>query len=382
MTSFNSAPTTSTLRSWWYKTLMLILLVAGGFATGANAQTGNVCGTPIVVNALPFNHAGNTSSYGDDYEAGDVPTTASGAITNGTGSTSYITGDDVVYSYTASVDQRITISTTNDDDWIGLWAFTGCPFSSTVGYHTATSGTTRSIPNLELEAGTTYYFVVSTWATPQSTAYTINIILEWIAADPCTGTPVAGTLPAQIPSCLGSTRTLEPTGSVLELDLTYLWEQSSDSINWTSATGTNNLHSYTTPPFSVPTYYRMVVTCNNSTLTDTTTVGRTIELSAPPYLVFDGISHVQDFESWTSMCASQDIPSINWSNTPTTGLNSWRQDNQGSSAGWASSSGIYSPVSSSGARSARFHSVEAPNFSTGTMDLYVDMTAATGNTKL
>ena len=43
---------------------------------------------------------------------------------------------------------------------------------------------------------------------------------------------------------------------------------------------------------------------------------------------------------------------------------------------------MYTPASSSGSRSARFHSVEASIGQTGTLDLYVDMSAATGNTKL
>lgn len=152
--------------------LVFIILV---FETKLNAQTGNTCGSPITIAGLPFNHSGNTSSYGDDYTNTDVPTTATGAVTNGTGSAYYITGDDVVFAYTPPCNEVITISTTNDNSWIGLWAFTGCPFSSTVGYHTATSGTTRQISNLSVIGGVTYYFVISSWPSPQSTSYTINI---------------------------------------------------------------------------------------------------------------------------------------------------------------------------------------------------------------
>lgn len=152
--------------------LVCIILV---FETKLSAQTGNTCGSPITIASLPFNHSGNTSSYGDDYTNTDVPTTATGAVTNGTGSAYYITGDDVVFAYTPPCNEVITISTTNDNSWIGLWAFTGCPFSSTVGYHTAISGTTRQISNLSVIGGVTYYFVISSWSSPQSTNYTINI---------------------------------------------------------------------------------------------------------------------------------------------------------------------------------------------------------------
>ncbi|HRO41040.1 MAG TPA: fibronectin type III domain-containing protein, partial [Flavobacteriales bacterium] len=366
--------------------LLLTLMAAGAFALGLRAQVGNVCGTPKVITSLPYNDAGNTSSYGDDYDTGDVPAVAPGAVTNGTGSTYYITGDDVVYAYTPTVDQGVTISTTNYDDYIGLWAFTGCPFSSTVGYHTATSGATRSIPNLTLTGGTTYYFVISTWPSPQSTDYTINVVQDWISALPCTGTPTAGTLPSNVPVCLGSTTTLEPTGALLELNLTYLWEESADGSSWAAATGTNNEATYTTPPFSVPMYYRQVVTCTNSSESDTTNVAATSLFSTPAYYLFDGISYTQDFESWTDRCSTADSPGASWLNTPASGLNSWRRDGQHATAGWTAPSTVFTPAGSSGAHSARFHSIEAPATpdpnSQGRLDLYLDMTLAGGNTKL
>src|SRR5690554_4980905 len=140
---------------------------------GGNA--GETCDAPIVVTTLPFDDAGNTSSYGDNYGSGDVPPVAPDAVTTGTGSSSYLNGDEVVYAYTPADDEVLNISTTNDDDWIGLWAFTGCPFTSTVGYHTSISGDTRLIEELPVTAGETYYFVISTWAPPESTDYTILI---------------------------------------------------------------------------------------------------------------------------------------------------------------------------------------------------------------
>src|SRR5690554_4281354 len=147
---------------------------------GGNA--GETCDAPIVVTTLPFDDAGNTSSYGDNYGSGDVPPVAPDAVTTGTGSSSYLNGDEVLYAYTPADDEVLNISTTNDDDWIGLWAFTGCPFTSTVGYHTATSGATRSIEGLPVTAGETYYFVISTWPSPQSTDYTI--LIEKVGGDP------------------------------------------------------------------------------------------------------------------------------------------------------------------------------------------------------
>ncbi len=144
----------------------------------ALAQVGDVCETPNVISSLPYDDAGNTSTYGNDYGMDDVPVLAAGAVTDGTGSEYYLTGNDVVYAYTPSANGVINVSTTNDDDWIGLWAFTGCSFSSTVGYHTQTNGATRAINGLSVMSNTTYYFVISTWSAPESTNYTIHVEVD------------------------------------------------------------------------------------------------------------------------------------------------------------------------------------------------------------
>src|SRR5690625_1493699 len=149
--------------------------VISATTTGISVENnpGETCGNPIVVTALPFNDAGNTGTYGNNYDTSDVPPNAPNAVTTGTGNAYYLNGNEVVYAYTAPEDGSLNISTTNDDDWVGLWAFTGCPFSSTVGYHTATNESTRSIEELPVTEGETYYFVISTWPTPDSTDYTI-----------------------------------------------------------------------------------------------------------------------------------------------------------------------------------------------------------------
>src|SRR5690554_7006093 len=147
-----------------------------------SGTAGQTCDDAITVTDLPYTDAGNTADYGNFYSNGDVPDLAPGAVTNGTGSPFYLSGDEVVYAYTPADDEVLNISTTNDNDWIGLWAFTGCPFTSTVGYHTATSGATRSIEGLPVTAGETYYFVISTWPSPQSTDYTI--LIEKVGGDP------------------------------------------------------------------------------------------------------------------------------------------------------------------------------------------------------
>ncbi|MFA7470394.1 MAG: hypothetical protein WCY63_07450, partial [Weeksellaceae bacterium] len=190
---------------------------------------GESCGDPIQVLALPFTDAGNTSDYGNNYTNSDVPPLATGAITNGTGSNYYISGPEAVYAITPTADGVITINTTNADDWVGLWVFTGCPFTSTVGYHTAISGSTRSIPDLPVFANETYYIVISTWesVTP-NTDYTIEITGSPDILGPledCEGTPDGGTASVNPESGnMGSTYTVTATGYSYGLGMSYQWQ--------------------------------------------------------------------------------------------------------------------------------------------------------------
>ena len=239
-------------------------IVVGG-DTDPGSGSGDTCEDAKIVTTLPYDDAGNTADYGDDYEDTDVPPLAPGAITNGTGSEYYITGDDVVYSYTPTEDQLISVSTTNDNNWIGLWAFTGCPFTSTVGYHTATSGGTRLIQGLPVTAGETYYFVVSTWPAPQSTDYTIHI--EVVQA--CEGTPEGGTAtvdPTSGPS--GAAAHFTVSGYSTDIGVSYDWEYSVNGGDWQSVgTGADDVNLTVTGEQGDEFTVRYAVTCSVSSET-------------------------------------------------------------------------------------------------------------------
>src|SRR5690554_4647914 len=126
--------------------LSMLFLTSMMFGITANAQIpGETCDDPLVITSLPFTDAGNTSTYGNNYSSIDVPPWAPNAITNGS-STSYIGGDEVVYEYTPVNNEIITISLTGVGSWTGLYAFSGCPFASTVGSHTSSATGTRLIP--------------------------------------------------------------------------------------------------------------------------------------------------------------------------------------------------------------------------------------------
>src|SRR5690606_11593642 len=83
----------------------------------ADTGSGDTCEDAKIVSSLPYDDAGNTGDYGDDYGNADVPPVAPGAVTTGTGSNYYITGDDVVYAYTPTENQLLKVSTTNEDGW-------------------------------------------------------------------------------------------------------------------------------------------------------------------------------------------------------------------------------------------------------------------------
>src|SRR5690606_9125657 len=178
----------------------------------------------------------------------------------GTGSNYYITGDDVVYAYTPTENQLLKVSTTNEDGWVGLWAFTGCPFDSTVGYHTGISGTSRLIEGLPVIAGETYYFVVSTWENdPQSTDYTIHIeVMEG-----CEGTPEGGTAtvdPTSGPS--GAAAHFTVAGYPDEIGIIYDWEYSVNGGAWESAgTGADDVNLTITGDHGDVFTVRYAVTC-------------------------------------------------------------------------------------------------------------------------
>jgi trimeric autotransporter adhesin len=104
-----------------------------------------------------------------------------------------------------------------------------------------------------------------------------DIIFNWTSAVACSGTPAAGTATTSVSSvCLGGTFTLAATGVTVASGLTYQWQSSTDNLNWTNIAGA------TTPSITqtqaVSTWYRLVVTCTNSTLSSSSTL---VQVTSP-----------------------------------------------------------------------------------------------------
>jgi hypothetical protein len=202
---------------------------------------------------------------------------------------------------------------------------------------------------------------------------------------PCTAPPTPGTVVASATSvCAGSTVSLALSGTTIGSGLTFQWQSSATGAagSYTNIAGATS-SSYATPALAQTTYYRAVVTCSGQSATSAAVQ---VTVLAPTYAA---VPYTQDFEAaWLSRCNTSDVPSANWLNTPATGNNAWRRDDDGASAGWTlPTNGSYTPAGSdangaSSAHSARFHNYYAPSASVGLLDLYLNLSGGTGTPTL
>ena len=193
-------------------------------------------------------------------------------------------------------------------------------------------------------------------------------------APPCnTQTLVVDTVKPYNPIiCSGQSLNLNAPNATLGSGYTYQWQSAPGIAGpWTNIAGANNLN-YQTPILTTTTSYRLYMVCNANMSSDTS-IPTTISVSLPTYAP---LPYTQGFENWVSYCGNQDVPNdYHWLNTPTTGNNSWRREDQGPTASWgAPNGGLYFPSSTEGNHSARFHSYLTTN--AGSLDLYVDCSGA------
>ena len=99
----------------------------------------------------------------------------------------------------------------------------------------------------------------------------IDFGFDLIPNTPCTGQPTAGTTTGPTNPCPGVAAGYYLTGSTLAGGLTYQWINSSVSCNgpWNVMVNDTNSFMNTFPPVGVTTYYKCVVTCTSSMLSDT-----------------------------------------------------------------------------------------------------------------
>src|SRR5690606_17858256 len=134
---------------------------------------GESCSNPLLVTQpLPYISSDNTSNYLNDYSG--VPGANCSSDFGG-----YLNGDDVVYQYSPAADTSIDIELSNlSDVYAGVFVYTDCAdigISCVAGATNSFSTEDLLIDNFSVTAGTNYYIVISTWASPQSVGYTLTI---------------------------------------------------------------------------------------------------------------------------------------------------------------------------------------------------------------
>ncbi|THU40431.1 T9SS type B sorting domain-containing protein [Niastella caeni] len=194
----------------------------------------------------------------------------------------------------------------------------------------------------------------------------------------CSGTPVPGTtVSSNTMVCPGSNFTLSVNGLPMQNGLTYQWQASPDNITWTNisgATGEDLTTSQTTA-----TWYRIFITCTNGNQS-AGSVPVLVPMRAPLYAP---LPYTESFENtWVNGCDTRDIPNNFWNNNPATGDESWRRNDDGTSALWSSVNGAYAPAAAQGSYSARFHSYDGSDGAQGKFDLHLNASTGAPNKRL
>ena len=140
-------------------------------------STGSTADAPIIIESIPYSTSDDTINYGDDY------TNAATGCESGNGY--YLSGDDVVYLYTATSTMSLNVNlapSIGEDqtsaNYAGMYVYEN---AEDIGINCWIAelelGNSSDPVSFELSVteGSTYYFVISTFAAPQNVAYDLNI---------------------------------------------------------------------------------------------------------------------------------------------------------------------------------------------------------------
>jgi hypothetical protein len=141
---------------------------------GMVAQPGNFCTDPIVITSLPYTTTDDTANYGDNYD----PQTTTHPDCNGTSYGNYYHGgNDVIYAYTPATSGFVKFEMPSVVGWTGMFIYTDCANIGITyaGCSKSSAAGARTIDNFAVTAGQTYYIYLSSWPSPQTFAYTLNV---------------------------------------------------------------------------------------------------------------------------------------------------------------------------------------------------------------
>jgi hypothetical protein len=132
---------------------------------GSCTYPGGTCESAIALTLPAVDLAGNTAGFGDDYS--DSPCYYG----------YYISGDDLVYTFTLDSDSYVAGSIGVGSDggsYVGMHITSDCLDTATVCDAEAHGSSGGPLSSTLLSAGT-YYLTVSTWASPQSASFVLNL---------------------------------------------------------------------------------------------------------------------------------------------------------------------------------------------------------------
>ncbi len=209
-----------------------------------------VCAGDIVVNSTLYSAAGlTTCGFGDDFSSTD----ACGS--------SYMGGDDIVIEWTPTTSECVSINLSNTDTWVGVFLTDDCPnqAGATCLSSNTNSAGNPSIGSYNVTAGVTYYITVSTFPSPQCTAFDIDIVAcpPPPVNDDCSsatvvpvnpiGSSCATTVPGTIQSATASSQANSCGGALDDDDVWFEFVATSTdvdiSLNNVAGTSTDLYHS-------------------------------------------------------------------------------------------------------------------------------------------
>ena len=259
----------------------------------------------------------------------------------------------------------------------------GNTFPVTVG--TCSTSTTWTTQTMSLAGYSSATSVIRFRANNQTSSSTDMGIDNIVVSVPCAGGVTAGTLPATATYCGTSAVILSATGSSVGSGITYQWYSSTNAAGpfttkVSGGSGATTTNYTTATSLSGTIYYAMAVKC---TITGDSALSNVTAVTAAVTPIYASLPFSESFENWTNRCNTSDVPGTSWLNSPSTGNNSWRREDQGATSSWtvgalSTSTGAFAPTSTQGSHSARFHSNNTS--STGTLDLYVNFSGLTTRT--
>ncbi|MCD6020016.1 MAG: choice-of-anchor domain [Bacteroidetes bacterium] len=148
------------------------ILSCGGSTVASAAVTASLqpggCGCPQSI-TLPYTSTGQTTcGQGNDITSSNVNTV--------NGSSSYYTGEDVIYTFTASATGQITVDLTSSGSYTGLMLYRNCPTAAgTATVANAQDSYGNKTLCASVTAGQVYYLIIDSWASPTCNPYDLTI---------------------------------------------------------------------------------------------------------------------------------------------------------------------------------------------------------------